>query len=155
MKKQQGFTLIELIVVIVILGVLAVTAAPRFLDVQKDARYSTLTGLEGAISSANSMAYGGAAINGDEGKTTATIKMGGNTVNLVYGSLAATTANLNAAIGFVASDWEVDSTTAGTLVIWPNGQANTSSCKLTYVQATSTTVPASLTKATADPDECK
>ncbi len=38
MKKQTGFTLIELVVVIVILGILAVTAAPRFLNLQNDAR---------------------------------------------------------------------------------------------------------------------
>ena len=38
MKRQGGFTLIELVVVIVILGILAVTAAPRFLNLQDDAR---------------------------------------------------------------------------------------------------------------------
>ena len=40
--KQEGFTLIELIVVIVILGILAVTAAPKFIDLQGDARASAL-----------------------------------------------------------------------------------------------------------------
>lgn len=49
--KQQGFTLIELIIVIVILGVLAVTAAPKFLDLSKDARVSTLQGMEAALQS--------------------------------------------------------------------------------------------------------
>ena len=49
MKRQGGFTLIELVVVIVILGILAVTAAPRFLNLQDDARDSALEGLKGAI----------------------------------------------------------------------------------------------------------
>ncbi|WP_219592386.1 prepilin-type N-terminal cleavage/methylation domain-containing protein, partial [Aeromonas salmonicida] len=37
MKKQAGFTLIELVIVIIILGILAVTAAPKFLNLQGDA----------------------------------------------------------------------------------------------------------------------
>lgn len=53
MKRQGGFTLIELVVVIVILGILAVTAAPRFLNLQDDARNSTLDGLAGAIQGAS------------------------------------------------------------------------------------------------------
>lgn len=46
MKKQAGFTLIELVIVIIILGILAVTAAPKFLNLQDDARTSTLKGVE-------------------------------------------------------------------------------------------------------------
>ncbi len=52
MKRQGGFTLIELVVVIVILGILAVTAAPRFLNLQDDAREASLQGLKGAIDGA-------------------------------------------------------------------------------------------------------
>ena len=52
MKRQGGFTLIEMVVVIVILGILAVTAAPRFLNLQDDARNSALQGLKGAIDGA-------------------------------------------------------------------------------------------------------
>ena len=46
MKRQQGFTLIELVVVIIILGILAVTAAPKFINLQSDARASAIQGLK-------------------------------------------------------------------------------------------------------------
>ncbi|RXJ71946.1 MSHA biogenesis protein MshA [Veronia nyctiphanis] len=62
MKRQGGFTLIEMIVVIVILGILAVTAAPKFLSFEDDARVGALNGLKGAVDSAATMAYGTAAI---------------------------------------------------------------------------------------------
>ena len=67
--KQQGFTLIELIVVIVILGILAAVALPRFLNVANDARRSVMQGVQGSMSGANSMVYGKAAINGQLGAT--------------------------------------------------------------------------------------
>ena len=54
-KNNQGFTLIELIIVIVILGILAVTAAPRFLDLTGDARASTVQALEGSIKGASNL----------------------------------------------------------------------------------------------------
>lgn len=60
--KQKGFTLIELIIVIVILGILAVTAAPRFLDLSKDATISTLQGMEGTLESAVNLVYSKAEI---------------------------------------------------------------------------------------------
>ncbi|MBB1312467.1 type II secretion system protein [Aliivibrio sp. SR45-2] len=52
MKNNQGFTLIELIVVIVILGILAVTAAPKFLNLQTDAHKSLMQGVYGSFNTA-------------------------------------------------------------------------------------------------------
>ena len=57
MKKQAGFTLIELVMVIVILGVLAVTAIPKFIDMKTDAQAAALQGVVGALSSASAVNY--------------------------------------------------------------------------------------------------
>lgn len=62
--KNNGFTLIELIVVMVILGILAATAAPKFINLQSDARIAALSGLSGAIKSANNLFRSKAMVQG-------------------------------------------------------------------------------------------
>ncbi|MGR2766199.1 type II secretion system protein [Photobacterium ganghwense] len=90
MKRQGGFTLIELVVVIVILGILAVTAAPRFLNLQDDARNSALQGLKGAINGAAGITYGKAAIDGAEKDVSAAVTTDAGNVLVAYGYPQAT-----------------------------------------------------------------
>ena len=103
MKRQNGFTLIELVVVIVILGILAVTAAPKFLNLQDDARASSLQGLKGAIEGAAGITYGKAAIQGKEAAVSGSV----DNITVVYGYPAATSAALTSAVTGLAEDWKV------------------------------------------------
>ncbi|MEW6703928.1 MAG: type II secretion system protein [Pseudomonadota bacterium] len=61
-QGQKGFTMIELIVVIVILGILAATALPKFIDMSGDAETSAVKGVAGAAGSAMTMNYAGCSV---------------------------------------------------------------------------------------------
>ena len=147
MKRNQGFTLVELVIVIVILGILAVTAAPKFFNFATDARVSTLNAVKSSINSAGSMVYGKAVLEGKQAAATATLTS--PALALVNGYPAATASNFLLAIELDAAEWDVlDSTSTatskpavGTVAVMPKGIAYlaaptaSTGCQVTYVAA--------------------
>ena len=104
-RNQAGFTLIELIIVIVILGILAVTAAPKFLDFGADAKRSTLTGVKGALESASSLVYGKAIIAGKQ--NAATEALTDPAIEIAFGYPLATAVDIRAAAELSVAEWDI------------------------------------------------
>ena len=152
MKRQGGFTLIELVVVIVILGILAVTAAPRFLNLQSDARASSLDGLKGAMQGASGIVFGKAAIQGLERSNTATtVSSAEGNIETIFGYPTATANGIGAALQGTG-DWRVSggANTAGAIIQYTFAEGNPNwNCAVTYQAATSGAAPV-ITSANAD-----
>ena len=107
MKHSHGFTLIELVVVIVVLGILSVVAAPKFISLRKDSLVSTLYGMRSAIDTAGQETYSMAAVRGLETSASASISSHGQTIPLVYGYPAGGVSNgLSSLIEFPSGDWK-------------------------------------------------
>jgi MSHA pilin protein MshA len=162
--SQHGFTMIELIVVIVILGVLSAVALPRFTNMQRDARIAKLNAARGAVTAAASMVHGSAMAR--QGQPAQACPTGGNatvaatgtgtlctengTVNVTLLYPAATNnAGIVAAAGLVqtggtgaptaaqlAADGYQATVAAGTATIAIMGGATPANCSFQYVAPT-------------------
>lgn len=134
---QGGFTLIELVVVIVILGILAAFAIPRFVNISTQAREAAVRGLAGSLRSSVALAHGLALAQGNP----ANIQMEGQTVALAFGyptpaGVLLTVANLD---GFTVVS------TATTVTFTPtNAPTTPANCQVTYTAAVDANTPATV-----------
>lgn len=137
MKKQQsGFTLIELIMVIVVLGILAAFAIPKFADLGGDARRAVVKGAYGSIKSAAAITHSSflaqnlapLAATGSQ-----TVKVEGGTVALAYGY--PTAAAIAAAAGITAENFNIPATITSPVTFTAKGAADPTKCGVTYTEA--------------------
>lgn len=138
-KRQSGFTIIELVMVIVILGILSAFALPRFADFGKDAREASLAGLAGAMKSAAAIAHAEQLVKGSA--LGATVTLEGQDITMVNGYPTADGAGILVAAGIDAADYP---TTSGSTVGAATGGATIilalkTDCSVTYTAANAAT----------------
>ncbi|WP_158638094.1 type II secretion system protein [Shewanella donghaensis] len=140
-KSSYGFTLIELVVVIIILGILAVVAAPNFISLKEDAYSANMRGVSGAIGSAKELVHSACVIRADCDSTIPAgssnlIIVQGASIRLAYGYPRDTEAGIARAINIVdGDDFELTRyTKAGRdgLRIRPAADYSVNDCEIRY-----------------------
>jgi MSHA pilin protein MshA len=143
MKSQSGFTLIEMVAVIIILAIMAATALPKFTSLSGEARYASLSGLQGGLRSAMALAKAKwlVAQSGDMNS----VNFNGTMVSVVHYATApsgvggdgrylgypyANSAGIEAAMDDLGT--YTSGVHAGGIAWWPNGVATSSNCYVLY-----------------------
>jgi MSHA pilin protein MshA len=139
--------------VIIILGILAVVAAPKFINLKSDALIANLNGLQGALKSANTLVYSKAVLTGQEKLEPGSVAVNGTPISTTVGYITPLGTNIAVAIegsfevmtnanDTITADWGLFDVSGGNVYIFPKGYDINGSCSLRYnVDSTNATEP--------------
>lgn len=141
-NRESGFTLIELVIVITIIGILAAVALPRYVAMQSDARASKAMAIYGAIKSASSLAKARCELDlaqlmagGNCTTTGGTVNMDGSAVDMVNRYPKASLEGIDRAAQISASEGTTIAGSGSVRTYDMNGAIDTVNCRITYSEA--------------------
>jgi len=142
-RKQKGFTLIELVIVIVILGILAAVAIPKYISVVSDARRAAVNGMAGGLRSAVMLSRAKYMVVGNN--TLGTVDMDGTSVAVMAGS-GVPLGTLTGIVSAITDTAGFDVNDAGSpIVTFRPTNGGSATCGVVYSGPTTSATPADIT----------
>ena len=131
-RRTKGFTLIEVVLVITILGVLAAFAVPRFADLKSGARAAALDGMVGSIRGGAAMAHALTLAQGLGPNDP--VQMEGQAIPMIAGYPDATGAALAAGL-ILGDEFQIQFFGNAAFIVYATGTPGWTSCGFAYIRA--------------------